>query len=1430
MGVEKILKSESIETGLTLSVGRGFKFLLRRDHDETGFQSYIVENLARKESLRIPRFLFELFRATFKSLVHSREAADETVEFKGKIKFRMDLSNAGIRVEAIDTHEGASGSLTMTLEAAKALDELFYDQRLRHGSDVLGRILAYHRLFKFTFAEGSESLNSGLALRTDVLTQVEPYVPPVGRRAGQGVKLANGDQGTPREPRRSVGKGDDNGELRTFKSRLGERVVDKAWAVDYQALFGSSAQRSAERQPKANVGDGARKESAARHVWSLPLLSTEVKNMRGKTLRCELAADDVQQMRDVFLGGSETEYFLGIEIIDAIFKSASGQLKTLRFPLYYTPVHLTESGRQILLTGADGARIYLNHLALATMVESFSDESNLEAAVDQFFKTLLAQKVEHEGRFGRIYLSRELPVAEDIFLRSREIILGQPGENGKGGLFSAMNIIGAECDTESVAIYKSSKTAGALQKSLELDLEMMQDLADRSPEKFAKTLPGRFLSTSHKDVTKSGKAFCERPLTPYFRPQSTRRLMDKLNAHDVVLLEGPPGTGKTFTIMNLLIHAVCSGQRILIVSDQEAALHALNEKIVEYLGTGEKIHGSDPVVLWKRASQLVDRLSGGHTDLSLWCRTIEECLGLNSAREIHGSALSTAPDPKSIERIDARIEKIKRTIGQVMDARIGPRTDIRQRVSPKRGHATTVADIDAFVDFLRFMGGRSETTRSSKEARALVREFVIGREYLGKLKDQELYEIFMISDNTTQEQIKYLEQAEQTISSLLKMRPKSIEDLGRVIGSPGESRVNRHLFDIWSRIFPEGEGGLKKAVRMVKSMIQHPGKPHLTTLQSIIRGQIKILRAQKSFAKGVWRQLQVIHEALGPEYKGALPLSLEVCRFATTSSFTFGHAVDRMPSVQELLEELQALDHQRSEMVRALFIARLADIVTAAQASKEGQSNALTAIGGMLHGLKGQDSLEAASGAWRELQDKLFETFPIWLVRKQAVSFLFPCKPRVFDLVIVDEATQCRVDDALPLMLRARKFMVVGDDKQTVLAKDSVIDDYLFAEFNLDEHLRSTQARGIKGGGSHIFGLVKGIKEASVMLDEHYRCPPDIIEYSNRYVYNSELRIMQWRRGGESAAMSIDWSERQRPDSERQENGQFKGIETDMVDRYLEWVAGKVKDIEKETGRRLNMETDVALVYFLLKNEPYIKSRKTAWLEKLGRGNDVLDGAGAALQGKERPYIFYLWDMNRGNMMAFRQGDDPDKRKGELNVLMSRPKKKAFHYLHKRFDELDHEKASISDFLWRAWKRQEDGEKKQEFTERKKVPGPDYFPWRRSSGHLMKAVLDHVLAKSSGTVGQSSTQTGVVVGDPRYKMDLVIGAKSQKSASIGVVDLCGFDWHEHCADDIVDYYFQLCRAEPKVKPVFMFMHEIADQRSRGFGRLNQLLLSQKKGS
>src|SRR6185312_11792096 len=52
------------------------------------------------------------------------------------------------------------------------------------------------------------------------------------------------------------------------------------------------------------------------------------------------------------------------------------------------------------------------------------------------------------------------------------------------------------------------------------------------------------------------------------------------------VLEGPPGTGKSQTITNLLAHAMANGQRVLFVAEKRAALEVVAKRLNE-VGLGE---------------------------------------------------------------------------------------------------------------------------------------------------------------------------------------------------------------------------------------------------------------------------------------------------------------------------------------------------------------------------------------------------------------------------------------------------------------------------------------------------------------------------------------------------------------------------------------------------------------------------------------------------------------------------------------------------------------------------------------------------------------------------------------------------------------------------------------------------------------------------
>ena len=75
-----------------------------------------------------------------------------------------------------------------------------------------------------------------------------------------------------------------------------------------------------------------------------------------------------------------------------------------------------------------------------------------------------------------------------------------------------------------------------------------------------------------------------------------RRIVQKVEGRRGVLVEGPPGTGKSHTIANLTAHFLARGKRVLVTSETPRALEVLREKLppeikklcVVWLGSGPK--------------------------------------------------------------------------------------------------------------------------------------------------------------------------------------------------------------------------------------------------------------------------------------------------------------------------------------------------------------------------------------------------------------------------------------------------------------------------------------------------------------------------------------------------------------------------------------------------------------------------------------------------------------------------------------------------------------------------------------------------------------------------------------------------------------------------------------------------------------------------
>lgn len=132
---------------------------------------------------------------------------------------------------------------------------------------------------------------------------------------------------------------------------------------------------------------------------------------------------------------------------------------------------------------------------------------------------------------------------------------------------------------------------------------------------------------------------------------------------------------------------------------------------------------------------------------------------------------------------------------------------------------------------------------------------------------------------------------------------------------------------------------------------------------------------------------------------------------------------------------------------------------------------------------------------------------PCWIMSHARISEAMPADIGAFDLVIVDEASQSDLW-ALPAILRGKKILVVGDDKQ-VSPDAGFIASQRIQE--LKDRFLSDQPYGTEmTPEKSLYDLAARVFAAQqVMLREHFRCVPPIIAYSNRTFYKGGIRPLR---------------------------------------------------------------------------------------------------------------------------------------------------------------------------------------------------------------------------------------------------------------------------------------------------------------------------------
>ena len=285
----------------------------------------------------------------------------------------------------------------------------------------------------------------------------------------------------------------------------------------------------------------------------------------------------------------------------------------------------------------------------------------------------------------------------------------------------------------------------------------------------------------------------------------------------------------------------------------------------------------------------------------------------------------------------------------------------------------------------------------------------------------------------------------------------------------------------------------------------------------------------------------------------------------------------------------------------------------------------------------------------------LLEAFPCWCVTTYAVSGSLPMKPGMFDVAIIDEASQCDIASCFPIMFRAKRAVIVGDDKQLphLSFLEKAKEQSFLSQYGIpDKYQLMWRFRT-----NSMFDLADYYSMNSVMLDEHFRSFPPIIDFSNHEFYGDRIRVMKKDFGGQKVLELVEV-----PDGKVDYDATRNIPEVEAVIKKLHEII--IEDERKNPDKPVSIGI---ISPFRAQVEQLKTSVSKVLSDHMIRKHQVEIGTAHTFQGDERDIILMSWafaDNSHAQSATFLQ------KPNLFNVAITRARYKVVNFVSRDITNL----------------------------------------------------------------------------------------------------------------------------------------------------------------
>ncbi|WP_084511482.1 AAA domain-containing protein [Desulfatibacillum aliphaticivorans] len=224
-------------------------------------------------------------------------------------------------------------------------------------------------------------------------------------------------------------------------------------------------------------------------------------------------------------------------------------------------------------------------------------------------------------------------------------------------------------------------------------------------------------------------------------------------------------------------------------------------------------------------------------------------------------------------------------------------------------------------------------------------------------------------------------------------------------------------------------------------------------------------------------------------------------------SIVYEAKLKELPPLEEITQEILKLSDRIKELASiAISLDASSRVGLRPGVDRQELDGLRAALNAMRTGLDTQIITMETRRILKKRTPYILESFPCWAVTNLSVKSRIPLIAGMFDLAIVDEASQSDIPSAIPILFRAKRAGAIGDPHQlTHSTKLSTAKD---AMLRRNVNIKRVDDARFAYTESSLYNLLAGSKKAdAIFLSETYRSANPIADYSNANFYKGRLRV-----------------------------------------------------------------------------------------------------------------------------------------------------------------------------------------------------------------------------------------------------------------------------------------------------------------------------------